>query len=229
MKLRKKIVLSILVVFVISIQVVFADEVIDAITAVSQNDSNALQKLLDGGLDPNLIGVENYQASLLNIACRNNSIDMVKLLLANGADVNIKGHGDYTALMWAAESAKTTEIMELLIDKGADIHPVAQDGVNALIKAIFGVLSDSGSLEAVKLLINNGMDVNYAIDDEGAPGYNALMFAVRWGKIEVVKYLISAGADVNTKAGEGDTPLSIAADEEFAEIIKLLKDSGAKE
>ncbi len=94
MKLRKKIVLSILVVFIISIQVMFADEVMDAITAVSQNDSNALQKLLDGGLDPNLTGVENYQASLLNIACRNNSIEMVKLLLANGADVNIKGHGN---------------------------------------------------------------------------------------------------------------------------------------
>lgn len=60
MKLRKKIVLSILVVFVISIQAMFADEVIDAITAVSKNDSNALQKLLDSGLDPNLTGVENY-------------------------------------------------------------------------------------------------------------------------------------------------------------------------
>ncbi len=60
MKLRKKIVLSILVVFIISIQVMFADEVMDAITAVSQNDSNALQKLLDSGLDPNLTGVENY-------------------------------------------------------------------------------------------------------------------------------------------------------------------------
>ena len=229
MKLRKKIVLSILVVFILSIQAMFADEVIDAITAVSQNDSNALQKLLDSGLDPNLTGVENYQASLLSIACRNNSIEMVKLLLANGADVNIKGHGDYTSLMWAAESAKTTEIMELLIEKGADINPIAQDGVNALIKAIFGVLSDSGSLAAVKLLIEKRMDVNYAIDDEGAPGYTALMFAVRWGKIEVVKYLISVDANVNAKAGSGDTPLSIAAEEKFAEIIKILKDSGAKE
>ncbi len=229
MKLRKKIVLSILVVFIISIQVMFADEVMDAITAVSQNDSNALQKLLDGGLDPNLTGVENYQASLLNIACRNNSIEMVKLLLANGADVNIKGHGDYAPIMWAAESAKTTEIMELLIAEGADINPIAQDGVNALIKAIFGVLSDNGSLAAITLLIDKGMDVNYAIDDEGAPGYNALMFAVRWGKIEVVKYLISVDADVNAKAGSGDTPLSIAVEEEFAEIISLLKEAGAKE
>jgi len=229
MKLRKKIVLSILVVFVISIQAVFADEVIDAITAVSQNDSNALQKLLDSGLDPNLTGVENYQASLLSIACRNNSIDMVKLLLANGADVNIKGHGDYTSLMWAAESAKTTELMELLITEGADINPIAQDGVNSLIKAIFGVLSDSGSLAAVKLLIEKGMDVNYAIDDEGAPGYNALMFAVRWGKIEVAKYLISVDADVNAQAGSGDTPLSIAVEEEHEAIIKLLKEAGAKE
>ena len=228
MKLRKKIVFCILVVFIISIQAMFADEVIDAITAVSQNDSNALQKLLDGGLDPNLAGVENYQASLLNLACRNNSIEMVKLLLANGADVNIKGHGDYTSLMWAAESAKTTEIMELLIEKGADINPIAQDGVNALIKAIFGVLSDSGSLDAVKLLIDKGMDVNYALVTEDGAGYTALMFAIRWGKIEVIKYLISVDADVNAKA-KGDTPLSIAVEEEHTDIIKLLKESGARE
>lgn len=229
MKLSKKVVFCILVVFAISIQAVFADAAIDAIKAVSQNDINVLQKLLDGGLDPNLIGVENYQASLLNTACRNNSIEMVKLLLANGADVNLKGYGEYTALMWASESAKTTEIMELLIEKGADIHPIAQDGVNALIKAIFGVLSDSGSLAAVKLLIDKGMDVNYAIDAEDATGYTALMFAVRWGKIEVVKFLISAGADVNAKGKEDSTPLGIANEEGYSDIAKLLRDSGAKE
>ena len=228
MKLSKKIVFFILVILIISVQAMFADEVMDAVKAVSKNDINTLQKLLDGGLDPNLTGVENYQASLLNSACNNNSIEMVKLLLANGADVNLKGHGDYTPLIWAAESAKTTELMELLIEEGADINPVAQDGVNALIKAIFGVLSDSGSIDAVKFLINKGMDVNYAIDDEGAPGYTSLMFAVRWGKIEVVKYLISAGADVNAMAKGGDTPLSIAVEEGFTEIIKQLKEAGAK-
>ena len=225
MKLRRKIVFCTLVIFIISIQAMFADEAIDAVKAVSKNDINALQKLLDGGLDPNLAGVENYQASLLNSACNNNSIEMVKLLLANGADVNLKGHGDYTPLMWAAESAKTTEIMELLIEKGADVHPVAQDGVNALIKAIFGAVSDKGSINAIKLLINKGLDVNYQMSN----GYSILMIAARWGKIEVVNYLISVDADVNAKAIEGDTPLSIAVEEEYTEIIKLLKETGAKE
>ncbi len=228
MKLRKRIVFCILVLFIISIQVVFGDEISDASNAVYKNDFDALQKLFDGGLDPNLTGVENYQASLLSLACRNNSIDMVQFLLDNGADVNLKGHGDYTPLMWAAESAKTTEIMELLIEKGADINPIAQDGVNALIKAIFGVLSDSGSLDAVKFLIDKGMDVNYALVTQDGTGYTALMFAVRWGKIEVVEYLISVDADVNAKA-QGDTPLSIAVEEEHADIITLLKESGAKE
>jgi len=141
----------------------------------------------------------------------------------------LKGHGEYTPLMWAAESAKTTEIMELLIEKGADIYSIAQDGVNALIKAIFGVLSDSGSIEAVQLLIDEGMDVNYAIEAENANGYTALMFAVRWGEIDVIKYLISVGADVNAKADEDSSPLSIATEEGFTEIIELLKEFGAKD
>jgi len=224
----QKLILLLLVLFLNTFQMVFADEMMEAITAIYEKDINTLQKLLDDGLDPNLTGIENYEAALLNTACNSNSLEIVKLLLAKGADVNLKGHGDYTPLMYAAESAKKTELMELLIEKGADINPVAQDGVNALIKAIFGVLSDSGSIDAVKLLIEKGMDVNYAIEAEDASGYNALMFAVRWGKIEVVEYLISEGADVNAKADE-ETSLSIAIEEGFTDIINLLKESGAKE
>ncbi len=224
----QKMFLIILVLFLNIIQNVFADETMEAFTAINKNDINTLHKLLDDGLDPNLTGIENYEGGLLNTACNSNSLEIVKLLLAKGADVNLKGHGDYTPLMYAAESAKTTEIMELLIEKGADINPIAQDGVNALIKAIFGVLSDSGSIDAVKLLIEKGMDVNYAIEAENAKGFTALMFAVRWGKIDVIEYLISVGADVNVKDSEGVTPLSIAEEEKFTEIINLLIKSGAK-
>lgn len=225
----QKLILLLLVLFLSIIQIVFADEMMEAFSAIYQNDINTLQKLLEDGLEPNLTGVENYEGGLLNTACNSNSLEIVKLLLAKGADVNLKGHGDYTPLMYAAESAKTTEIMELLIEEGADINPIAQDGVNAFIKAIFGVLSDSGSLDAVKLLIGKGMDVNYAIQADNANGYTALMFAVRWEKIEIVRYLISEGADVNAKTDEETTPLSIAEEEGFTEIINLLKESGAKE
>jgi len=221
--------LLLLVILLNIIQTVFADEAMDAFTAIYQNDINTLKKLLDDGLDPNLTDVENYEGGLLNTACNSNSIEIVKLLLAKGADVNLSGHGGYTPMMYAAESAITIEIMELLIEKGSDINPIAQDGVNALIKAIFGVLSDSGSIDAVQLLIDKGMDVNYAIEAENANGYTALMFAARWGKIDVIKYLISVGADVNAKADEDASSLSIATEEGFTEIIELLKESGATE
>lgn len=228
MKIQR--ILSILTVLLLcNIQTAFADEIIDAVTAVYQNDADAVMKLLDSGLDPNLTGDENYQASLLSTACNNNSIEMVGLLLANGADVNLEGRGGYTPLMWASESAKSTEIMELLLAEGANVDPIAQDGVNALIKAVFGALSGSGSLDAVKLLIDQGMDVNYAIEAGDANGYTAIMFAVRWGNMDVTKFLISVGADVNIESDENISPLSIAAEEGYSEIIELLKEAGATE
>lgn len=228
MKLQRILLLLVVLLFC-TVQMVLADEIVGAVTAVYQDDIDAVKLLLDGGLDPNLTGVENYQASLLNTACSNNSIEMVRLLLANGADVNLKGYGNYTPLMWAAESAATTELLELLLAEGADIDPIALDGVNALIKSVFGVLSDSGSFEAVKLLIDQGMDVNYAIEADSASGYTALMFAIRWGKIDVVRFLISAGADVSVKTDDNTSPLSIAAEEGYTEITELLKEFGATE
>ena len=55
------------------------------------------------------------------------------------------------------------------------------------------------------------------------------MGAVQQGHTEIVKLLLVAGADVNAKENEGDTPLSIAKQKEHTQIIKLLKEYGAKD
>ena len=58
----------------------------------------------------------------------------------------------------------------------------------------------------------------------------ALMDASASGHIDIVKELISAGADVNAKNYiTGKTALIWASDNNNFNIVKILKDAGAKE
>jgi len=216
--------------FIMFSQGVSADKTGDAIRAVVKNDYAAVTKYIDEGLDPNLKGKGAYQAALLNTACRKNSIQMVKLLLAKGADVNLADDRGDTPLMLAALHARTPEIVKLLVQKGADINAVSDDGSSILDHAVIGVVSSQGSMQAVKFLVDQGLDVDKSSvkKREDYRGYTVLMMAVRSNKIELTEYLISKGANVNTRALKGDTPLSIAVAEKHNKMITLLKKHGAK-
>jgi len=79
-----------------------------------------------------------------------------------------------------------------------------------------------GSLDAVRILLDAGADVN---------AKNALSVSpILWcaGDLEKVRLLVSKGADVNARSKQNQTPLLIAASQDGAsEIVKLLLDKGA--
>jgi len=82
-----------------------------------------------------------------------------------------------------------------------------------------------GSLDAVRWLVEGGMDVS-------APDNNAwtpLHFASQSGQLAVARYLISAGAQVEALDAHGNTPLIRATFESQGngEMISLLRDAGA--
>jgi ankyrin repeat protein len=84
--------------------------------------------------------------------------------------------------------------------------------------------SFGGDAETVQLLLESGADVN-AKDDDGA---TALMYALLIrGDAEVVKVLLDAGADVNHTNDDGWMALMLAEEEDYSEIVELLKQAGA--
>ena len=95
--------------------------------------------------------------------------------------------------------------------------------VNAKDKYGDTALIEAGHLEVVKLLIENGADVNAKNED----GKTALMRASREGHLEVVKYLIENGADVNAKSNNGWTALMRASYNGHLEVVKYLIENGA--
>jgi ankyrin repeat protein len=128
-------------------------------------------------------------------------LDVVKLLLDKGADVNAKSEHAVTALYCAGGKDKL-EMVKLLLDKGADVNAQTDDGWSALMSAAAG-----GDAELLTLLGDNGADVN-ARRNTGA---TALMEAAGNGRLQAVKVLLARGADVNAKAKDGSTALMEAA------------------
>jgi len=220
-------IITLFLVFLSFCHTVYADTITDAIQAVAKNDYTTIKKMLDNGLDPNLKGKGSLQAALLNTACDKGHIKIIQLLLSKGADVNLAGHGGGTPLMWAAGHAKTSDILNMLLKKDANIQAVDDNGVSVLDKAVFGVVSKQTSMKGFKFLVSQGLDVNRSRQKGKNTGYTVLMVAARWNHVELAKYLISKSADVNAKAKIGDSPLSIAMEEKHEKMISLLKKHGA--
>ena len=77
--------------------------------AASLGDIEQVEQLLSQGVNANQADDEGYSA--LHAAAENNYLDVVKLLVTHGADVNLKGQ--YMALE-LAEMAENKEIIDYL-------------------------------------------------------------------------------------------------------------------
>jgi ankyrin repeat protein len=124
-------------------------------------------------------------------------IDMVRLLIENGADLNAIGgqyDGDDTVL-GKTVAAGDVEKIRTLLDAGADIHYLRSGGYDVLIDAMHGqsVTNNENLVSVVKLLIERGAELN----QESDYGESALRIASRLGWFEVVRVLLEAGADAS--------------------------------
>jgi ankyrin repeat protein len=159
-----------------------------------------------------------YYGTALQAASERGHLDVVKLLLDNGADVNTQGGGRYGSALQAASEEGRLDMVKLLLDKGADVTTQGGDYGNALQAA-----SVSGHSDVVKLLLDKGADVNTQGGDYG----NALQVASVSGHSDVVKLLLDKGADVNTQGGSYGNALGTASACGHLDVVKLLLDKGA--
>ncbi len=157
------------------------------------------------------------------------SIDLIKAILAHGANPNARlthnlpgrsgmDYGDValdegtTPFMRAARSGDVAT-MKVLLRAGADPKLATKDGNNALLFAAgIGYRdkktqgTDDEALEALKLCMDQGLDLNQANNK----GETALHGAADRGSDVLVKYLVEHGAKLDAKSKRGFTPLDIA-------------------
>jgi len=183
--------------------------------AVEDGETAEVKRLLSRGMDPNTTDPKGM--SVLMIAARKGQPEIVSLLIAKRANVGQRSPAGDTALLMACLNGNVVVIRSLL-DAGGELNPTK--GWTPLQYAAF-----AGRADAVKLLLNRGAE-----KDAVAPnGYTPLMLAARNGKFEAAKALLYADPDVNFRTTAGDTALRIARKRDMAELVELLKQSGAVE
>ena len=126
--------------------------------------------------------------------------EIVELLIANKADINITDLTGVNPLMKAAREGHI-EIVRLLVANGADINASSpQGGTTALFFAL-QKLYNPNNTKTANFLITNGANVNARNLRGATPLHMGL------DSIEIVNSLIEKGANVNAKDDDGSTPL----------------------
>lgn len=150
-------------------------------------------------------------------AAQDGDLDKIRLLAAQGVDINIKSRDQCTPLMIAALS-DDVEMIEILFGKGAALNAAGCEGWTALMIATI-----EGHAQIVRALIEHGAEV----DAENSSGWTAMRYAVSMDETEILRQLLEAKADVNIIDREGRTALMQAAGEDSVKSIKALLDAGA--
>lgn len=196
--------------------------------------------------------IDSQKKAPLYLAVEYGHKDFVQQLLRlPQVEVNARGYRDLTPLQVACKKGYDS-ITEILLDAGADIEILSDDGRTPLLHAVQEQMEST-----VKLLTTRGANVNFI-----HLGTTALHTAAQMGYSAIFEYLLKGGADIHagaeTAAGtplhaactmidgnpmiqrlinlgavideineEGQTPLHIAALYGKPANLKLLIDNGA--
>jgi ankyrin repeat protein len=185
-------------------------------SVIRENNLTQLKALLGQRSDAAV--ADSRGITPLMYAAEIGSLDAMRLLIDQGADVNAQNAFGSTALMWSvSDPAK----VRLLLDHGAQVNTAAKSGRTALIIAAF----TNPSAEVVRLLLAKGAKVD-VMDQRHVTPLNAATFG---NDTATVRLLLEAGADIETPdTFIGLTPLMNAAGNRNVEAAKLLLAKGAK-
>jgi len=165
--------------------------------------------------DPN-IDIHN----VLLVAVERGHLDVIDLLLANGADIDGSNETRDISPLILATCTQNLPVMKHLIQKGADVNRCTADGRS---KSALLAAATVGNLEITEYLLEKGADLN------ARDIYNMTPFAyaIYFNKTQLALYLMEKGADVNIPDVENNTPLHHAVWKNNLKCTKHLVKSGA--
>lgn len=169
----------------------------------------------EGGVQSTVGPLVVYQTIGEAIA-RNDLEDVKRHLAADPSILNKPGRGNLTPLHQAI-MRKREDVVELLLEAGADPNIVTPGKESALHLAI-----DRGLSRSAGLILEAGID--FSLRNKG--GWTALHLAGAKNRNEIMRLMIEAGADVNLLSELGGTPLHEAAVGGDAELIQMLLKAG---
>uniref|UniRef100_A0A2C9JL08 Uncharacterized protein n=1 Tax=Biomphalaria glabrata TaxID=6526 RepID=A0A2C9JL08_BIOGL len=198
-------------------------------------DIDVIKYLLDNGADVNfktntttLIHTltSSYRQSLessLQVAESNTSseqqhINILNVLLDNGALLNDINDDGQTALINSVTRDCSEKIIKFFLNKGCKINQVDTLGNTALHEA-----ANSGNIRALTVLLKHGANVNVQ-DTIGCSPLHGIFISS-----EIIRALLGHNADVHIEDSEGNTPLLIASTfDDNKDAVELLVAAGSR-
>jgi len=177
-------------------------------------------------------GVDADQATkdgntvLMNAAAANHDIALLKLLAGKSKNINTVNAKGQSALSMAVQN-NSSEIVALLLEKGADVKIADVDGntIGYYLIQSFNAKKTSDFAAKLKLLEAKGINLKQPQKN----GNTMYHLAVAKNDLDLIKKAKDFGIDVNQKNAEGMTALHKAAmTSKSDEVLKYLISIGAK-
>ncbi|MBF0108238.1 MAG: ankyrin repeat domain-containing protein [Magnetococcales bacterium] len=209
---------------ILAVVTVFVAGVLSISGAQAKSEENQAEKLWLHALEGNPVGVKKAldQGADVNFPSKSGMTplmwsvqeghdEIASYLLKKGADVNaFHLRGGCSALILAAEWLRP-EMVDLLIEHGADTNLTTKRHWTALLKTADLKVKDAEEgkkqIRIAQSLLAKGADVKAANGD----GRTALILAANRGNVEMIQLLLKQGTPVDARDREGYTALMMAA------------------
>ena len=145
---------------------------------------------------------------------KNNDYMAAKKYIKSGADLNEENENGESVLATAIRNHCDDDLLELLIEGGADIYDFDSEGVS-----IFDMAITYNNMFMFNYITNSGIDVNKT---NRKSGFTPLMCAACYGRAEIVKLLLEHGADKNTLDSRGFSALDFARKMNKKTVLQIL-------
>jgi ankyrin repeat protein len=154
--------------------------------------------------------------SVLHIAARNKNIDAFHWVIQYySADINERNNSGETVLLSCLKFHHIdTNVLDLLLDHGADFNVTNADGDTAL-----HVAARIGRLDFVTYFIHLGLDVNA----RNLSHNTSLHFAAKNGFLDEVELLVENGCDVTAVNNANKSALQLAANGDWRSVVDYLE------
>jgi ankyrin repeat protein len=186
---------------------------------------NDIDKIIGAIIDDDILGVERYLDSEninefneefitpLMMASRLGRYYIVKYLVEQGADINLRSPDDGYSPLLDALSSQHEKIALYLMENGANVIVKGSDGNIPIMFAI-----EYGQVKAAEKLIELDCDITTTT----MWGVNALHGACKNGHFKIVQLLIQKGVNIESVTDNGETPLALACSSGHKNIAEFL-------
>ncbi len=203
----------------------------EILAAVDQGEVERVRTLLDAdSLLAKAVG--DHGVTPLHAAAEKDHLEIARLLLESGAELEAETTWGMTPLQWAANMG-SQQVGSYLIGRGAWLNMWSAAGLGMLdsVKGFWegaDRLKPGAAQNRHHQLLSGAWEKRPPPEDIRGAASDAFYIACRNGHTEVARFLLGQGADIDTRGFFGGTGLHWAAMNGHRETVEFLLESGAR-